>query len=49
MPTGFGLLLVDALSGQIGASVQTQHSGRSGFLLVIPLSAASPERSRAAS
>ena len=49
MPTGFGLLLVDALSGQIGASVQTEHSGRSGFLLVIPLSAVSPERSRAAS
>ena len=49
MPTGFGLLLVDALSGQIGASVMPQHGGRNGFLLVVPLPPAPAERSRAAS
>jgi two-component system, sensor histidine kinase PdtaS len=49
MPTGFGLLLVDALSGQIGASVLPQHGVRNGFLLIVPLPAAAPDQSRAAS
>ena len=47
MPTGFALLLVDALAGQIGASV-TPDQGGGGFIVFVPLPAAA-ERSRAAS
>jgi two-component sensor histidine kinase len=48
MPTGFALLLVDALAGQIGASVMPDRSG-TGFIVFVPLPAAAAERSRAAS
>jgi two-component sensor histidine kinase len=48
MPTGFALLLVDALAGQIGASVMPDRSG-TGFIVFVPLAIASAERSRAAS
>jgi two-component system, sensor histidine kinase PdtaS len=48
MPTGFALLLVDALAGQIGASVMPDRSG-TGFVVFVPLPASSAERSRAAS
>jgi two-component sensor histidine kinase len=48
MPTGFALLLVDALAGQIGASVTSDQSG-AGFAVFVPLPIAAAERSRAAS
>ena len=48
MPTGFALLLIDALTGQIGASVVPNRSG-AGFVVFVPLPALSSERSRAAS
>jgi two-component system, sensor histidine kinase PdtaS len=47
MPTGFSLLLVDALAGQIGASVIPDQG--SGFQIFVPLPRVSAERSRAAS
>jgi two-component system, sensor histidine kinase PdtaS len=47
MPTGFSLLLVDALAGQIGASVIPDQG--SGFHIFVPLPRVSAERSRAAS
>lgn len=46
MPTGFGLLLVDALAGQIGASVVPGQSDGRGFTIFVPLPAAGDARSR---
>jgi two-component sensor histidine kinase len=48
MPTGFALLLIDALAGQIGASVLPERSG-AGFVVFVPLPAIGAQRSRAAS
>jgi two-component sensor histidine kinase len=48
MPTGFALLLIDALTGQIGASVVPNRNG-AGFVVFVPLPGRSRERSRAAS
>jgi two-component sensor histidine kinase len=48
VPSGFSLLLVDALAGQIGASV-TSDQGGSDFRVIVPLAVATTERSRAAS
>ena len=48
MPSGFSLLLVDALAAQIGASVTSDQDG-SGCRVIVPLAVATTERSRAAS
>ncbi|HXV25809.1 MAG TPA: sensor histidine kinase [Alphaproteobacteria bacterium] len=49
MPTGFGLLLVDALAGQIGASVVPERSDGTGFTIFVPLPTPNHTRSRAVS
>lgn len=48
LPSGFALLLIDSLCGQIGASVTSERSG-AGFTVFVPLPAAQREHSRAAS